>query len=102
VFYTGPIDAWFGYKFGRMNYRTVTFERIDAEGDYQGSAVINYTELKIPHTRIHEHKHFTPWEDHARTVRERLVPDPIHVELFGLAVDLVPDEVEPHPGDVDR
>lgn len=68
VFYTGPIDAWFEYRLGRMNYRTVTFERIDAEGDYQGNAVINYTELKVPHTRIHEHKHFAPWEDHALTV----------------------------------
>lgn len=68
VFFTGPIDAYFDYQLGRLNYRTVTFERIDAEGDYQGNAVINYTELKVPHTRIHEHKHLAPWEQHERTV----------------------------------
>jgi UDP-galactopyranose mutase len=71
VFFTGPIDDWFGKKFGRLCYRTVTFERIDAEGDFQGAAVINYTALDVPHTRIHEHKHFAPWETHARTVAFR-------------------------------
>jgi UDP-galactopyranose mutase len=39
--------------------------------DYQGNAVINYTELEIPYTRIHEHKHFTPWEKHEQTVAFR-------------------------------
>jgi UDP-galactopyranose mutase len=71
VFYTGSLDAWFGYREGRLGYRTVTFERIDAEGDFQGNAVINYTGLDIPWTRIHEHKHFTPWETHERTVAFR-------------------------------
>jgi len=41
VFYTGPIDAFFQFAHGRLNYRTVTFERIDAAGDFQGNAVIN-------------------------------------------------------------
>jgi UDP-galactopyranose mutase len=68
TFYTGLIDAYFGYALGRLGYRTITFERIDAEGDYQGNAVINYTELEPAQTRIHEHKHFTPWEKHDRTV----------------------------------
>lgn len=68
VFYTGPIDAFFQFAHGRLNYRTVTFERIDAAGDFQGNAVINYAELRVPHTRIHEHKHFAPWEKHERTV----------------------------------
>jgi UDP-galactopyranose mutase len=68
VFYTGPIDAFFRHQYGRLNYRTVTFERIDGVGDLQGNAVINYTELRVPQTRIHEHKHFTPWESHRRTV----------------------------------
>lgn len=71
VFYTGPIDGFFGYRFGRLGYRTVTFERIDAVGDYQGNAVINYTGLDAPHTRVHEHKHFTPWESHEKTVAFR-------------------------------
>ena len=68
VFYTGPIDAFFGYKYGRLSYRTVFFEREDASGDYQGNAVINYADTEIPYTRIHEHKHFTPWENHENTV----------------------------------
>jgi UDP-galactopyranose mutase len=68
VFYTGPIDAFFDYKFGRLSYRTVTFERNHAEGDFQGNAVINYCDEKIPYTRIHEHKHFAPWESHKETV----------------------------------
>jgi UDP-galactopyranose mutase len=71
TFYTGLIDAYFGYGLGRLGYRTITFERIDAEGDYQGNAVINYTELEPAYTRIHEHKHFTPWEKHDATVAFR-------------------------------
>jgi UDP-galactopyranose mutase len=71
VFYTGAIDAFFGYRHGRLGYRTVTFERLEAEGDYQGAAIINYTAQEVPYTRIHEHKHFTPWEEHERTVAFR-------------------------------
>jgi UDP-galactopyranose mutase len=68
VFYTGPIDRFFGCQFGSLGYRTVLFERGDAPGDYQGNAVINYTAIEVPHTRIHEHKHFAPWEEHDQTV----------------------------------
>lgn len=68
IFYTGPIDAFFGYRHGRLSYRTVYFERNVADGDYQGNPVINYSEENIPYTRIHEHKHFTPWESHEKTV----------------------------------
>lgn len=72
IFYTGPIDAFFGYSEGRLGYRTVTFERIDTEEeDYQGNAVINYPDMSVPWTRIHEHKHFAPWESHKRTVAFR-------------------------------
>lgn len=71
VVYTGPLDGYFGHRYGRLGYRTVTFERIEAEGDYQGNAVINYNELSVPWTRIHEHKHFAPWETHTRTVAFR-------------------------------
>ena len=49
----------------------MTFERIDALGDYQGNAVINYPEMTVPHTRVHEHKHFAPWEEHEATVAFR-------------------------------
>jgi UDP-galactopyranose mutase len=68
IFYTGPIDAYFNYQYGRLGYRTVTFEKSYAKGDYQGATQINYCEEKIPHTRITEHKHFTPWEQHEQTV----------------------------------
>jgi UDP-galactopyranose mutase len=71
VFYSGTIDGFFDYQLGRLGYRTVTFERIDAEGDFQGNAQINYTDLSVPFTRIHEHKHFTPWETHEKTVAFR-------------------------------
>lgn len=68
VFYTGPIDAFYNYKFGKLGYRTVTFEKQVADGDYQGNAVINYCDPEVPFTRVHEHKHFTPWEQHEKTV----------------------------------
>lgn len=68
VFYTGPIDEFFKYKHGRLSYRTVYFERQVADGDFQGNAVINYADPEVPYTRIHEHKHFTPWEKFDKTV----------------------------------
>jgi UDP-galactopyranose mutase len=68
VFYTGPIDAWFGYCDGRLGYRTLDFVREDYEGDYQGCAVMNYGDQSVPFTRISEHKHFTPWETHEHSV----------------------------------
>ena len=61
VIYTGPIDAFYDYKFGQLNYRSLKFETERVEvPDYQGNAVINYTELHYPETRIVEHKHFDP------------------------------------------
>ena len=71
VFYTGSLDAYFDYSLGRLGYRTATFERIDSRGDYQGNPVINYPDASIPWTRIHEHKHFAPWEQHELTVAFR-------------------------------
>ena len=68
IFYTGPIDAFFEYKFGRLGYRTVTFEKHTTHGDHQGNAVINYCDETVPYTRVHEHKHFAPWEAHDKTV----------------------------------
>jgi UDP-galactopyranose mutase len=56
---------------GRLGYRTATFERIDSSGDYQGNPVINYPSASIPWTRVHEHKHFAPWEQHELTVAFR-------------------------------
>ncbi|MES2744528.1 MAG: UDP-galactopyranose mutase [Bdellovibrionota bacterium] len=68
VFFSGPMDAYFKYKSGRMRYRSLVFERFDGEGDVQGTAVINYCEEKVPYTRISEHKHFAPWETHEKSV----------------------------------
>ncbi len=68
VFFTGPLDAFFNYKFGRLGYRTVTFEPLYADGDFQGASVINYCDDTVAHTRITEHKHFTPWEQHKKTI----------------------------------
>jgi len=68
IFFTGPIDAFFKYKFGKLGYRTVLFEQFYAQGDYQGTSVINYCDESVPHTRITEHKHFTPWEHHENTI----------------------------------
>ena len=68
VFYTGPIDSWFNYSEGRLGYRTLDFVREDRVGDYQGCAVMNYGDLEMPYTRIAEHKHFSPWETHEKTV----------------------------------
>ena len=59
VVYTGPIDAYFNYKFGVLEYRSVRFEEEILECEnYQGNAVVNYTDREIPYTRIIEHKHF--------------------------------------------
>ena len=59
IVYTGPIDAYFNYKFGVLEYRSVSFEEEILECEnYQGNAVVNYTDSNIPYTRIIEHKHF--------------------------------------------
>ena len=57
--FTGMIDEFYGYKLGTLQYRTVRFETevLDCE-NYQGNAVVNYTEREVPYTRIIEHKHF--------------------------------------------
>jgi UDP-galactopyranose mutase len=59
--YTGAIDAFYNYQFGALEYRCVRFETETLKTDnYQGNAVINYTDFETPYTRIIEHKHFTP------------------------------------------
>ncbi len=68
VFYTGPIDAWFEFKYGRLGYRTVTFEPMYGKGDMQGVTQMNYCDAAVPYTRITEHKHFTYWESHEDTI----------------------------------
>ena len=59
IVYTGAIDEYFDYKFGKLEWRTVSFEEeILDTPNYQGNAVMNYTEAEVPYTRIIEHKHF--------------------------------------------
>lgn len=59
IVFTGKIDEFYDYRYGKLNYRTVRFEQeIIDKPNYQGNAVVNYTERDIPYTRIIEHKHF--------------------------------------------
>ncbi len=62
------MDGFFKFKHGRLGYRTLKFEKFVENGDYQGNPVINYCEESVPYTRIAEHKHFTPWEEHEKTI----------------------------------
>jgi UDP-galactopyranose mutase len=68
VFYSGTVDGFYGYDAGTLPYRTLDFERFTADGDYQGCAVMNYCDMTKSFTRITEHKHFSPWEQHEKTV----------------------------------
>lgn len=60
VIYTGPIDKFFNYKYGELEYKTTRFEHnhITDTSNYQGTSVLNFTSNQIPHTRTIEHKHF--------------------------------------------
>ena len=60
ILYTGMIDEYFDYRLGELEYRSLRFEHelLEGEDNYQGNAVVNYTERVIPYTRIIEHKHF--------------------------------------------
>ena len=59
VLYTGPIDAYFGYRLGALAYRSVRFEtQVLDTPNYQGCAVMNFTDRETPYTRVIEHKHF--------------------------------------------
>ncbi|MDQ0319927.1 UDP-galactopyranose mutase [Pararhizobium capsulatum DSM 1112] len=68
VFYSGPLDGYFDFELGRLGYRTLDFEMFRHDGDYQGCAVMNYGDVEVPYTRITEHKHFSPWEKHEKSV----------------------------------
>lgn len=59
IVFTGQIDKYYDYKFGQLEYRSVRFETEELDIDnYQGNAVVNYTDREVPYTRIIEHKHF--------------------------------------------
>ena len=65
IIYTGHIDRFFNYKYGNLEYRTLEFEdEVIPHNDYQGTAVMNFSEKKIPFTRIHEPWHLHPEKEH--------------------------------------
>lgn len=64
IVFTGKIDEYYDYKYGRLEYRTVRFEEEILEmSNFQGNAVVNYTEKEVPYTRVIEHKHFEMFGD---------------------------------------
>ncbi len=68
--YTGALDEFYGYRFGRLEYRSLRFETeiLDTD-DFQGNAVVNYTDSETPFTRVIEHKHFEYGEKRANRLR---------------------------------
>jgi UDP-galactopyranose mutase len=74
IVYTGMIDEFYNYQFGKLEYRTLKFETqiIECE-NYQGNAVVNYTDISVPYTRIIEHKHFE-FGSHSKTVITKEYP----------------------------
>ena len=67
VIYSGPIDRFFNYKFGQLDWRTLQFEpEIIPVEDFQGTSVMNYAEEAIPYTRIHEPKHLHPEREYSK------------------------------------
>lgn len=76
VVYTGAIDTLFDYRLGKLDYRSVRFEHeymYDVD-NFQGNAVVNYTDFKVPYTRIIEHKHFAPYRPVKGTFISREYP----------------------------
>ncbi len=76
IIFTGMIDKFYNYKFGELEYRSLRFEtEILDENNYQGNAVVNYTEYEIPYTRIIEHKHFEFDTINPKTIVTKEYPD---------------------------
>ena len=71
VFWSGALDGWFGHDLGHLGYRSLRFERFTHRGDWQGCAGMNYCDADVPYTRVTEHKHFAPWEEHSDSVLYR-------------------------------
>ena len=75
IIFTGPIDKFYDYQFGELEYRSLRFETETLNiSNYQGNAVVNYTEYEVPYTRIIEHKHFDNTEDIDKTIITREYP----------------------------
>jgi UDP-galactopyranose mutase len=80
IVWTGPLDAWFGHRLGRLPWRGVRQEiELLPTGDHQGAAVINHCDLAVPYTRVHEFRHLRPFgwsQSRRKTVIAREYPDP--------------------------
>lgn len=68
IFYSGPLDGFFGHKRGRLGYRTVFWEKQTGKGDLLGHPAINFPSLDVCYTRRREHKHYEYWKEHEKTV----------------------------------
>lgn len=76
IVFTGPIDQYYNYQYGKLEYRSLRFEtEILEQQNYQGNAVVNYTEYEVPYTRIIEHKHFEFDATSPKTVITKEYPD---------------------------
>jgi UDP-galactopyranose mutase len=74
IVFTGAIDEFYGFQFGKLAYRTISFEtEIHDTPNFQGNAVVNYTEKEIPFTRIIEHKHFEMFGDEVEACPKTVV-----------------------------
>ena len=74
IVYTGKIDEYFDYKYGKLEYRTVRWDNEVMDVDnYQGNAVINYADQEVPYTRVIEHKHFEPYNKELQEKKKTVV-----------------------------
>lgn len=91
LIHTGPIDAFFDHEFGPLQYRSLRFEtELLDQRDYQGNAVVNYTEASVPYNRIYEHKHFDLSLKADKTFISREYPDdwePGKIEYYPMVTD---------------
>jgi len=85
LIYTGPIDKFYNYQFGNLEYKTTRFEHLEIDGDdYQGTVMMNYTDINVPYTRIIEHKHF------------ELIDTNYTYITFEYPTDYIPEKTEPY------
>lgn len=85
VIYTGPIDRYFNYKYGKLEYKTTRFEHFRIESDnVQGTATMNYTDEAVPYTRTIEHRHFENSDSDVSWF------------TYEYPYDYVPEETEPY------
>ena len=74
IVYTGKIDEYFNYKYGKLEYRTVRWDNeIKDTDNYQGNAVINYADKEVPYTRVIEHKHFEPYNKEIQEKKKTVI-----------------------------